>query len=188
MSMQPHKLDTREKIILTFKELVMEKSIDKIKIKDITDRIGMTRPTFYTYFQDKYEVVEYIFTQEVIEPVIPFIKNGFIREGVLCILMQMDKDKDFYREASRGSGQNSFQEMLHRTSFDLLLDMVSEKVKLKKKGILSVTLVAEYYENIFQFVIRKWLNEKEEIPPAEMMQIYDFLVSRSINDLMEGNV
>ena len=34
------------------------KDLDRIRIKEITDEVGLMRPTFYNYFQDKYEVVE----------------------------------------------------------------------------------------------------------------------------------
>ena len=34
-------------------------SFDKITIKMITDQAGVIRPTFYNYFQDKYEVMEW---------------------------------------------------------------------------------------------------------------------------------
>ena len=45
------------KILLaeSFKELLIKGSFDKITIKMITDQAGVIRPTFYNYFQDKYE-------------------------------------------------------------------------------------------------------------------------------------
>ena len=41
-----------------FKELVAKKGFEKLTIKIITDAAGVIRPTFYNYFQDKYEVME----------------------------------------------------------------------------------------------------------------------------------
>ena len=39
-------------------ELSAKKPIDKITIKEITDKAGVIRPTFYNHFQDKYELIE----------------------------------------------------------------------------------------------------------------------------------
>ena len=39
----------------SFKELACTTPIDKITIKEITDKAGVIRPTFYNHFQDKYE-------------------------------------------------------------------------------------------------------------------------------------
>ena len=55
------------KILLaeSFKELLIKGSFDKITIKMITDQAGVIRPTFYNYFQDKYEVMEWLLETEV---------------------------------------------------------------------------------------------------------------------------
>ena len=44
----------------SFKELAAGAPIDKITIKEITDKAGVIRPTFYNHFQDKYELLEWI--------------------------------------------------------------------------------------------------------------------------------
>ena len=37
----------------SFKELALEKPIEKITIREITDRAGVIRVTFYNHFQDR---------------------------------------------------------------------------------------------------------------------------------------
>ena len=54
------KRDVKAQIAASFKELVLEMPVEKMTIKDITDRAGVIRVTFYNHFQDKYEVLEYI--------------------------------------------------------------------------------------------------------------------------------
>lgn len=39
----------------SLKELTIKQPIEKITIKEITDKAGVIRPTFYNHFQDKYE-------------------------------------------------------------------------------------------------------------------------------------
>lgn len=39
----------------SFKELALKHPIEKITIKEITDKAGVIRPTFYNHFQDKYD-------------------------------------------------------------------------------------------------------------------------------------
>ena len=52
--------EIRQALAQCFKELMQEKSFQKIIVKDITDRANVKRPTFYTYS----DVVEWIFMQE----------------------------------------------------------------------------------------------------------------------------
>ena len=62
----------------SFKELALRQPIEKITIKEITDKAGVIRPTFYNHFQDKYDLLEWIIDKELLEPVEPLIQNGMI--------------------------------------------------------------------------------------------------------------
>ena len=52
----------------SFKELAQKQPIEKITIKEITDKAGVIRPTFYNHFQDKYELLEWIIYTQLLEP------------------------------------------------------------------------------------------------------------------------
>ena len=95
-----------------FKELVAKKGFEKLTIKMITDAAGVIRPTFYNYFQDKYEVVEYIFTHEVLEPMRPFLQSGLVKEAFHFMIVTIQKDSEFYRREIMRSSQNSFRDIL----------------------------------------------------------------------------
>ena len=70
----------------SFKEIAAVKPIEKITIKEITDRAGVIRPTFYNHFQDKYELLEWITINELFAPIEPLLSNGMLREGVTLLL------------------------------------------------------------------------------------------------------
>ncbi len=54
----------REAILQAFLELLGEKNIDKITVKDIVERCGITRGGFYYHFQDIYAVFESLLQRE----------------------------------------------------------------------------------------------------------------------------
>lgn len=56
---------TKDLLALSFKELIMKMPFEKITVKMITDGADVIRPTFYKHFQDKYEILEYIFEKEI---------------------------------------------------------------------------------------------------------------------------
>ena len=43
------------------KELIKNRPLDKITVTDIVIKAGMTRQTFYRYFMDKYDLVNWYF-------------------------------------------------------------------------------------------------------------------------------
>ncbi len=51
---------TRSKLMLAFCELYKQKPISKITVKEITDIAGYNRSTFYQYFKDVFDLLEYI--------------------------------------------------------------------------------------------------------------------------------
>ncbi|MBY8909241.1 TetR/AcrR family transcriptional regulator [Salinicoccus roseus] len=58
MSKISRKEETRKNILDAFWSLYVEKPLEKITVKEITDLAGYNRGTFYTYFSDVYEVLE----------------------------------------------------------------------------------------------------------------------------------
>ena len=75
----------------SFKELAKKHPIEKITIKEITDLAGVIRPTFYNHFQDKYELLEWIITTDLLDPIEPLIQNGMISEGDWYFFLQTSK-------------------------------------------------------------------------------------------------
>lgn len=146
------------------KNLLKTKNLDRIRIKEITDEVGLMRPTFYNYFQDKYEVVEYIFTHEVLEPMRPFLQSGLVKEAFHFMIVAIQKDSEFYRREIMRSSQNSFRDILAGSMHDFLLPIIEEKVPKPKHPFLTAENITEYYINIFLFVLTKWLIESPEIP------------------------
>src|SRR5699024_12791978 len=56
MSKMSRTEETRKNLIEAFWELYREKPLMKITVKEITDKAGYNRGTFYTYFSDVYEM------------------------------------------------------------------------------------------------------------------------------------
>ena len=91
------------------KELAEKHPIEKITIKEITDRAGVIRPTFYNHFQDKYELLEWIIMEDLLKPMIPLIKNRMLDQAWIFLFTSIEREKTFYSKFSRLEGQNSFE-------------------------------------------------------------------------------
>ncbi len=56
---------TKELLAASFLELAQKKPIDKITITQITDNCGMSQPTFYHHFRDKYDLISFIHSENL---------------------------------------------------------------------------------------------------------------------------
>ena len=137
------------KILLaeSFKELLIKGSFDKITIKMITDQAGVIRPTFYNYFQDKYEVMEWLLETEVFQHIREMTEDGMEREAIYLLFRKMEKDRIYYQKAFEATGQNGFEEILEKKIRQLIEEMVGRhKIKLEKlQGIKDKKIFLEFH-------------------------------------------
>lgn len=170
----------------SFKELTLKQPIEKITIKEITDKAGVIRPTFYNHFQDKYELLEWIIVTELMEPIEPLLQGGMVNEALVLLLTGIEREKEFYTKASRLEGQNSFGSIAKNCVQRELINVI-EKTSVGKKPKyvwLTPERVAEYYAQSMCYVVIAWLQSGEAISARELAEIYQYMITRSMEDIL----
>ena len=59
-SNDPRAIRTREAMQLAFRELLREKSFQKISVTEISERAGFARHTFYNHYETKEDILNYL--------------------------------------------------------------------------------------------------------------------------------
>ena len=57
------RVSTKDLLVKSLKDLAKTKFIDKITVKEIADNCGLSKRTFYQYFQDKSELILYEYSK-----------------------------------------------------------------------------------------------------------------------------
>ncbi len=178
---------TKELLADCFHELMLTTSFDRITIKMITNEAGLIRPTFYKHFQDKYEVLEWIFKVDVTDSVDLLLANGMELDAIVMFCRCLDKDRKFYRRACQMEpGPNSFEQLLTRYIFNTFLNLI-ERFGIradKQYTFLTEKVVATYYTYGLVNTIRDWLLSDEETSAEEIAASYKYLLSHSVLDLV----
>ena len=170
----------------SLKELALKQPIEKITIKEITDKAGVIRPTFYNHFQDKYELLEWIVMTQIIEPIGPLLQNGMIHEALVVMFTSVEKEKEFYIRACRLEGQNSFESIVRSCIEQIILNVIDERMTGKKPphAWLTPGHLAEYYSQSMCFVVMSWIKGGMSIQPREVADIYQYMIKRSLEDVL----
>ena len=170
----------------SFKELAQIKPVEKITIKEITDKAGVIRPTFYNHFQDKYELLEWIIMSELLEPMVPLFKNGMVDQALILLFTTIEREKNFYTRASKLEGQNSFENIVKSCVKRILLRIFSEEgaVKSVKYAWLTPELVADYYAQSMCFVVITWIKSGMSVEPRDLAEIYNYIMKHSLEDVI----
>lgn len=184
------KRNIKQDIANAFKELLSKKNISKITIKEMTDMVGVIRPTFYNHFDDKYAVLEYIVWNDLLLPIKPLLVNEMIVEGVTLLFSNMKNDKEFYSNAIKIDGQNSFELIARQQVTKLLIEVISEKKNTthKRYAWLSKETIAEYYAQSMCYVAIAWVKRDFLVTPKELAEIYEYLTKSSMIEVLEEYV
>ena len=86
---------TKKALAQALKELLSKKELSKITIKNITDYCGVNRQTFYYHFKDVYDLIEWIYTSEVIDEIKDDDTYESWQQGFLFIFNYILKNKNF---------------------------------------------------------------------------------------------
>jgi len=177
---------TKELLADCFHTLMLTMPFDRITIKMITGEAGLIRPTFYKHFQDKYEVLEWIFKVDVTDSVDLMIENGMELEAIVMFCRCMDKDRKFYRRAYQMEpGPNSFEQILTRYVYNTFLKL-ADRFSMhtdKRYAFLTKEAVATYYTYGLVNMIRDWITGDSTLSAEEIASSYKYLLSHPIQDL-----
>ncbi len=182
----PQKATVDKLLAESFKELVAVTPVEKITIKEITDKAGVIRPTFYNHFQDKYELLEWIIRTEILDPILPLFQGGFIREGFTLAFQNVEKDKEFYKKACKMEGQNSFRDISEQCIKELLCQFIREQVgeNAKLHNWMPSEYLAEYYAQSMSYVLQRWLESDLVLPASEVAKLYYYILNNSMEEIL----
>ena len=179
---------TRTMICDSLKGLMHKHQFEKITIKMITDDAGVIRPTFYNYFYDKYEVLESILTEEIIDKVQLMFDQKMYNEGIKLLFVSMKNDEAFYRKAFQVGGQNSFAKMLEKHLFQLAMIVMEDSYipPQTSNQIISRSLVARHYSISLASMLEAWIcGEFRRFPTDDMVEAFLFILHHKIDDLVD---
>lgn len=179
--------NTKRALADSMKQLLRKMPMERITIKDITDMAGVIRPTFYNHFSDKYELLEYIIREDLLRPVRPLLMNHMIMEGLTLLFSNLKNDREFYMNAIRIEGQNSFESIARHEVTKLLLDVMDALYggKHYRYVWLSRDIVAEYYAQSMCYVAITWIKRDFMIEPKELSEIYEYLTKSTMMDVLK---
>ena len=119
---------TKDAIANAFKELMKTKSFDKISISDITNSCKLNRQTFYYHFQDKYDLMNWIYYNEIFVVLVDGLNESNYEEKFYQMFDKMHKEKAIYVNALSMSGEYSFKDYLESV-LNILVSKIFENKK-----------------------------------------------------------
>lgn len=162
-------LITKKAIAEAIKDLMKKKDLQKISVSDIVENCGVNRQTFYYHFRDKYDLVDWIYYNEVVSAVTD--KRAFAdwSDVMLAILSIMRREKYFYTNALNVTGQNAFQEYFFSLTKNLIVEIISAVEDGKKIREEDKNFIAEFYTYGLVGIVVQWARRGMKEEPQELV-------------------
>ncbi len=170
---------TKRALASGLKELMKTKNFDKISVADIAGSCGLNRQTFYYHFQDKFDLVNWIYFNELIS----IVADGLTFENwdsQICeILTIMKRDQSFFQTTLKSSGNNGFQNYLIRITREVLLDIIRRLAENHPLSPENLSFLAEFYTFGIVGIIVQWAQNGMQENPQEISKNLRSLVNES---------
>ena len=190
-------LITKRAIADSLKALTKEKTFDKISVKDISEKCGINRQTFYYHFEDKYILLKWIYQTDLLDKYMEGVNFDNWTEKLEALLTSMTKNKAFYVNTITHTG-NYIQEYMivqAQNIFEQAINYIDETLKEIDTPIEGASdeqrnFIARFFAYGACGMITEWVVRGMEEKPsyiAENMEtlkelceqaLYDFLAER----------
>ena len=144
------KATTKFAIAFAFKELLLEKSIDKITINDITEKCGINRQTFYYHFHDIYELIEWICETDADH------------------VLKQNKTYDTY-----------IYRYLYKVTYQLIYNVLEEKAADMVVREEDKAFIADFYKYGFVGLVLEWIDKGMKEDPKQIIERLNALIQGS---------
>ncbi|BAK56129.1 TetR family transcriptional regulator [Candidatus Arthromitus sp. SFB-mouse-Japan] len=171
--------ETKNSFIVSFCKLYMKKPIEKISIRELTDTAGYNRTTFYNYFSDIYDVLDYIENSSI----------RYVKKNIIIDMKKENPSKQFINTFLNIyenwesyikvllSNQNSahFTDRLKKELFSSCMDAFN----LPKNNIRA-EYILDFYLSAIISVISRWIKNQSEMSSLEMANLLEDMLKNNI--------
>lgn len=172
-------LITKKIIASALKKLMEGESFHKISVSDVMKECNMRRQTFYYHFQDKFELLEWIYQEETKENITDFIEYEKWENIFSQLFYYFFQNQRFYRNALEVSEQNSLTHYLFDHIKNLYTKIIDEWILRNDIGISKQRkdVIASFYSYGFVGTVKTWIENSCNVKPEVMSKLMTEMVN-----------
>ena len=174
--------NTKQTFVNNFCELYSKKPIEKISIQEIANLSGYNRSTFYQYFADIYDLLDYVETD-----LLSYIKGELVKkeesaDTVQDMLHCFEKDSHILAlNALFGDyGSTRFLERLKR-------EIPIDKWELNlPEGSITTPYLVEFYMSTAISLFRFWIRQQKDLTRDELFELVHNLYTGGVSSIINN--
>lgn len=170
---------TLETFSSTMISLLQEKPFEKITVNEICMEANFPRATFYNYFDDKYDLLEYCWTVLSQELQLEHLK----KPNDITVYVVLDKLYDYLtakgESINRIMDHNKEDGYMQTSLYNYIKRSILDMCKAAEQRVsfaIPKAMVAEHYSNILMLIFKWWFMKGHPLTKEEMRDLLDRLL------------
>lgn len=176
---------TKRALEASLKNLLLQKPLDKITINDIAEDCGISRMTFYYYFKDIYDLIEWSCVEDARRALEGKKTYDTWQQGFLQILEALRKDKAFFTSVYRSISREQLENYLYRLTYDLMMGVVEERAAGMTVRPEDKEFIANFYKFAFVGLTLDWIKNDMRQDPAQLVEQLSTLIHGDVTKALE---
>jgi len=151
------------------KTLLLKKPIDKITISDLTSTCGVNRMTFYYYFKDIYDLIEWSCIEEASKALDGKKTYDTWQQGFSQIFDAVLENKPFIMNVYPSVSREQVERYLYDVTYNLLKDVVEEKAEGMHVREEDKKFIADFFKFAFVGLMLDWIKNGMKEDPKRLL-------------------
>lgn len=177
---------TKKALGESLKKLSMKKELSKITIKNITDYCGVNRQTFYYHFKDIYDLIEWIYTNDIIKELKDNDTYESWSDGLLFIFNYILENKKFIINTYNSDGKDYLMNFLYTKTSQSIIRVIEQKTENVEITAENKKFIANFYKYAFVGIIKEWIENGMKEKPENIINKLNLMLKTSFEEAIES--
>ena len=174
--------NTKQRFVAALTALMAAKPLDKITVKEIVEKSGKTRQTFYRCFQDKYDLVNWHFERLAEKSFLQMGVRLALREGLEEKFRFIKNEQVFFAAAFQSEDYNS----LVAYDYECIMRFYTNIIEKKTKRPLDADtrFLLDMYCRGSISMTAQWARRNMDLPPEKMADLLIQALPEPLEELL----
>ena len=176
---------TRNSLAVALKKRMETTEFSKIRVSDLLKDCNIVRSTFYYYFSDIYELLEWMLNTELIGLLEKCDELYTWDQGITMLMEYVRDNSKMCLCAFHSIGRGSLEKMFYKNCYVLMERFVNTGFSNVEVAAEDKAFIMDFYVRAYVSALAAWLVGGMKKNPQEMVDIIERTVSGGIEDALK---
>ena len=160
----------------TILNMLQTKSLNSITVTDIVNQCGVSRQSFYYYFDDIYDLIEWIYMQETERALNEFSDIDSWQTGYIRIMRWAQDNKALVMNTYRSIQREYIEIFMYRVLYQYIIKVVKTEAEGLNVTEEQCKFIAKFYTLAIDAISLEWIKNNMEESPEDVAEKVNFMI------------